>query len=90
MSPVTGSGHRPDFFWDYEMSEEQVRDLVRNGSPAEKAWVIGRILEHAKWDDIWRYLTVADIRASLPRIRFRRPQDRDLWEYALERWARHD
>ena len=89
MSTVTHTRHRPYFFWDYDLSEEQVRDLVHNGSPTEKAWVIGRILEHAKWSDIWRYLTVADIRDSLPHIRFRRPEDRDLWAYAVDRWTRH-
>lgn len=38
---------------------------------------------------IRRYLTVTDIRDSLPYIRFRRPQDRDLWAHAVERWTRH-
>ena len=44
MSTVTHTSRRPYFFWDYDLSEEQVRDLVHNGSPTEKAWVIGRIL----------------------------------------------
>ncbi len=37
-----------------------------------------RILEYAKWDDIWRYLTVADIRQNFELLHFRRPQDREL------------
>jgi hypothetical protein len=89
MNTDSPTSDRPYFFWDYDITEEGVHDLVRNGSPAEKAWVIGRILQHAKWADIWRYLTVADIRESLPHIRFRRPQDRELWAYAVERWTRH-
>ena len=88
MSRETPTRDRPYFLWDYDMSEEEVRDLVRNGSPAEKAWVIGRILEHANWADIWRYVTVADIRESLPHIRFRRREDGELWAYAVERWTR--
>jgi hypothetical protein len=35
---------RPYFFWDDGISEGQVCDLVRNGSPTEKAGVVGRII----------------------------------------------
>jgi hypothetical protein len=88
MSTVDQTGQRPYFFWDYDISDEEIRRILRHGSPAEKAWIITRILEYAKWDDIWHYLTVDDIRQNLERLRFRRPQDRELWAYALDRWAR--
>lgn len=89
MDRVTQPGQRPYFFWDYEISDEEIRRILRDGSPSEKAWVISRILEYAKWDDIWRYLTLADIREHLAHLHFRRPQDRELWAYALDRWMRH-
>jgi hypothetical protein len=54
----------------------------------EQAWVVSRILEYAKWDDIWRYLTLADIRRNFEQLTFRCAQDRELWEYALDRWTR--
>jgi hypothetical protein len=76
------------FFWDYDLSEQDIRRIVRQGDLAEKAWVISRILEYAKWEDIWRYLTVADIRSNFEQLSFRRAQDRELWAYALDRWAR--
>jgi hypothetical protein len=77
------------FLWDYDLSEQDVWRIVRQGNPAERAWIISRILEYAKWDDIWRYLTVADIRHSFAQLSFRRAQDRELWAYALDRWT-HD
>jgi hypothetical protein len=89
MSSVPHASQRPYFFWDYDISDDEVRRILGHGSPAEKAWVITRILEYAKWDDIWRYLTVDDIRQNFEHLRFRRPQDRELWFYALDRWARH-
>jgi len=89
MSSVSRASQRPYFFWDYDISDDEVRHILRRGDPIEKAWVITRILEYAKWDDIWRYLTVDDIRQNLEHLRFRRPQDRELWAYALERWVRH-
>ena len=90
MNAARHSDQQPYFFWDDDISEEQVRHLIRHGSPLEKAWVISRILEYAKWKDIWHYLTLEDIRQNFERLYFRRPQDRELWAYALKRWADHD
>ena len=90
MDRLTEPGQRPYFFWDYEISDKEIQRILRDGTPSEKAWVISRILEYAKWDDIWHYLTLADIRHNFANLRFRRPQDRELWAYALDRWMRHD
>ncbi len=82
------NSERPYFFWDYDITEEELREILRSGSDDEKAWVITRILEYARWDDIWKYITVEDIRRHFDRLHFRQPQDRELWAYALERWSR--
>jgi hypothetical protein len=87
MNATTQTSQRPYFFWDYDINDEEIQLILRRGSPAEKAWVISRILEYAKWDDTWPYLTVADIRRSFEQLRFRRPKDRELWACALDRWA---
>jgi len=87
MDPVAPTHERLDFFWDCDLSEEDVRRIVRQGDPAERAWVITRILEYCTWEGIWRYLTLADIRRDLDRRSFRRAQDRELWAYALDRWG---
>jgi hypothetical protein len=88
MSATPEAARRLYFFWDYDIDEAELQRIIRAGGPQEKAWAISRILEYATWDDIWRYLTPDDIRASLDRLWFRRPQDRELWTYALELWGR--
>jgi hypothetical protein len=55
---------RPYFFWDYDITEEQIGEILRGDNEVEKAWVITRILEYARWEDIWRYLSVADVREN--------------------------
>ncbi len=90
MVTTVVAGRRPYFFWDYDITEDEIRAILRGNDPFEKAWVISRILEHARWEDIWRYLTVADIRENFENLRFRRPQDRELWAYALKRWSQHE
>jgi hypothetical protein len=88
MQPDSSGAQRPYFFWDYDIREDEIRVILAGANGVEKAWVISRILQYAKWDDIWRYLKTEDIRQNLPRLDFRRPQDRDAWGYALERWSR--
>lgn len=90
MYTQDANGNRLYFFWDYDIGEEELCDILRRGTSMEKAWVITRILEYAKWDDIWRYLTLSDIQENLERLKFRHPQDRELWAYALERWTDGD
>ena len=74
---------RPYFFWDYDITEEEIRDILRGDNQVEKAWVITRILEYARWEDIWRYLTVDDVRESFEQLGLK-PYLRDLWAYAIE------
>ncbi|MEM7535182.1 MAG: hypothetical protein AAF639_23600 [Chloroflexota bacterium] len=88
--PKPRADKRPYFFWDYDMTNEQINQIIQNGSLREKAWVINRILQYAKWEDIWFYLTPNDIRQVFEHLRFRRIQDRVLWSYALQRWAIND
>jgi hypothetical protein len=83
------ANQRPYFFWDYDLTEADVQQILREGEPHEKAWVITRILEYAKWNDIWHYLTPTDIHQNFDLLRFRRPQDKELWAYALNRWGSH-
>ncbi len=87
MSERVDGARRPYFFWDYDITEEEVRDIIRGDNEVERAWVITRILEYARWDDIWRYLTVDDVRRNFEQLRFRWPQVRDLWAYALKVWS---
>lgn len=82
---VTPSG-RPYFFWDYDITEEEIRDILRGDNEVERAWVITRILEYARWEDIWRYLTLDDVRENFEQLGLK-SYLRDLWAYAIEVWS---
>ena len=79
---------RPYFFWDYDLSVEDVHAILAGDDAHRKAWVISRILNAAHWDDIWKYITVEDIRTHFDQLRFRFPYLQELWAHALEVWAR--
>ncbi|MCC7162514.1 MAG: hypothetical protein IT331_08465 [Anaerolineae bacterium] len=76
------------FFWDYDLTEEDVRAILREGNEVERIWVMGRILQSAHWHDIWTFLKLQDVRDNFGRIQWRTPYLKELWLHALEVWSR--
>ncbi len=75
---------RPYFILDYDMSWRELRDHIRSERDSEHAWAVARILDGARWTDIWRLLTPADIMRALDRLP---RQLRRTWTDALRAWA---
>lgn len=78
---------RPDFIWDYDLTDAEFRALLASGDERDTAWAIARLLEAARWDDIWKYVTLAQVREWFPRLKLRR-EVRAAWAHALEVWER--
>lgn len=76
------------FFWDYDLTDEDVRSILRGANETEKIWVMSRILQAAHWNDICKYLNLKDIRENFERIQWRTPYLKELWSHALEVWSR--
>lgn len=82
--------NRPYFIWDYDLDEEDVRAILRGDNEFEKVQMMVRIMESAKREDVWRYLTLSEVKRYWPQISRRmRHQVRDVWSWALEVWE-HD
>lgn len=77
---------RPYFLWDYDLTESDVHTLLRSGDDETKLWLTSRILESARYEDVWRYLSLAEVRARFPHLKLKQPV-RDVWAYALQVWA---
>jgi len=82
---VTIAAERPYFLWDYDLSEADVRAILRSGEGQEKAWLVSRLLESAAYEDVWKYLTLAELRAIFPNLQLK-PPVRAAWEFALQVW----
>lgn len=76
---------RPYFLWDYNLTEGEVLEILSQPSLAKKKWLIARILEHCFFRDVWRYLTLDEIREALPSLRMS-PRKKERWRYAIELW----
>lgn len=76
----------PYFIWDYDVDEKQIRTILSGSNEAEKLWLIGRILSHAHYKDVWQYLNIKEISAYLPKLRI--PAEvKANWQRALEVWG---
>ncbi|MBN2148399.1 MAG: hypothetical protein JW726_13505 [Anaerolineales bacterium] len=76
----------PYFIWDYDLTEADIRAILRGDDEEQKAWIVARLLESARYEDIWQYISLAELRAIFPKLQLK-PQVRAAWEFALLVWA---
>ena len=77
---------RPYFIWDYDLSEADLRSILRGQDEDQKACLVARLLESARFEDIWQYITLAELYPIFPKLKLK-PQARAVWEFALSVWA---
>ncbi len=78
----------PYFLWDYDVTQAQVREVLSGKNEVERRWMMGRILTHARFEDVWDYLKPTDIVREFPYLRLR-SQIKEAWKYALTTWGYH-
>lgn len=76
---------RPYFLWDYDLTESDVRRILHDSNETEKLWMAGRVLESATYDDVWKYLTLDEVRGLFPKLKLKKPIH-DAWQRALYVW----
>lgn len=78
----------PYFLWDYNLSDKQIKAILHGSNETEKRWLAARILSHAKFEDVWKYLTISDIVQIFPKLLL--PQrTKKAWQRALTVWGYH-
>lgn len=82
------NSNRPYFLWDYDLTEDQVRVILRGENKAERLWLLARILTSASYKDVWNYTNVNQIVTEFPNLKMR-PQVKSAWSNALRAWGHH-
>lgn len=80
------SNNTPYFLWDYDLSERQVKAILKEGDETSRKWLVGRILESTKFTDIWKYLNLPQIKQLFPTLKLKKPI-RKAWERAFKAWG---
>ena len=63
-----------------------MRAILKGDDEQRKAWLVARLLEAARFQDIWQYISLPELRAIFPKLQLK-PQVRAVWEFALSVWA---
>jgi hypothetical protein len=77
---------RPYFLWDYELTEADVRRILKTGTETDKIWLMSRILESATLEDVWKYTSLQEVKYMFPKLKLKKPI-RKAWNYALSVWS---
>ena len=80
------SATRPYFIWDYDLTEADLHQILRGEDEQAKIWVVTRLLESARYEDIWKYISLEELWAIFPKLQLK-PQVRAVWEFALSIWG---
>lgn len=81
----TKQSKRPDFLWDYNLTEKEVRRLLKEGNGHTKEWLVARILESATFKEVWKYLTLKEVLQIFPKLHLREPV-KEAWKEAFKAW----
>jgi hypothetical protein len=76
----------PYFIWDYDLTDADIRAILRGDDEEQKAWLVARLLEAARYEDIWQYISLAELQGIFQKLQLK-PQVRSAWEFALHVWA---
>jgi hypothetical protein len=77
---------RPYFMWDDDLEHDELVRLLAEGTDAQRAYLIGKIMRQAKPDDVFEYVKLVDIGRLWPQIVRYLGHTRDFWTWLLGRW----
>lgn len=76
---------RPYFLWDYDLSEGKVKEIVQKGDKNTRNFLLGRILEAAKFEDVWKYISLKKLAEIFSDLKLRQ-EVKQAWEKAFKAW----
>lgn len=62
---------RPYFLWDIDLSWSEFAAYLKSADQGTRRWALERLLNDARWRDIWALVTPAEVREQLPSLRVR-------------------
>jgi hypothetical protein len=62
---------RPYFLHEAQVTWAEFVGLLHSADDERRRWALTRLLDGARWQDIWRLVTLEAVRADLPHLRFR-------------------
>ena len=89
LTPVellTDRDGRPYFLWDCDLTLEQFQDRLRDPDPDIRAYFLAKLMRQARPDDVFRFISLADVESAWPRLTRYLGRSRPFWNWLLETW----
>jgi hypothetical protein len=83
---LTQGSLRPYFFWDEDLSVDELRARLSGDDQRERFRLLAKLLREARDIDVWRFVTPEEVAEALPRIQARLGRRRGFWEFLIEGW----
>ncbi len=83
---VDGRG-RPYFLWDQELTLEGFRERLAHGDRPTRAYLVGKMMRQARPDDVFTFVTVAEIVDLWSELVRYLGRERSFWIWLLGRWG---
>ncbi|MEY4581936.1 MAG: hypothetical protein RL701_6639 [Pseudomonadota bacterium] len=77
----------PYFNWDAHVTNAEVRNALAVGSEEDKVFWIARIMREARYDDVWKYISLrGDVLPRWPLIEPHLGRWQAKWRFLIESW----
>ncbi len=73
------------YFWEYQFTEQDLEESLGSDNEKERYWAIARLLESAPFSDVWKYLSLNELRKVFSKLPLKKPV-REAWKKALKVW----
>src|SRR6185295_8557194 len=77
---------RPYFLWDEDLTLDMFRARLADPDPGIRAYYLGKLMRQAKPDDVFTFVTLAEIKALFPLAVRYLGRSREFWTWLLGRW----
>jgi hypothetical protein len=85
---MTVGDRRPYFFWDEDVSIDELRRTLAGGPHDERMRLLGKMLREARDIDVWHFVTPHEVAEALPALERRLGRRYHFWAFLIDRWRR--
>jgi hypothetical protein len=87
LEALTDSHRRPYFLWDCDLTIAQFEERLHDPDRAVQAYFVAKLMRQAKPDDVFRFVTLTQIRTLWPTLVRYLGHSRPFWSWLLATWT---
>jgi hypothetical protein len=84
---LTDAKGRPYFLWDIDMTLDEFKQRLRESGREGLAYLVGKLMRQAKPDDVFTFVSVAQIVDLWPLLERYLGRERAFWRWLLVHWG---